>query len=93
MLLSPDLKDLKYSPTFEIIRSPKGAPQNLSELAMMEWGNFTPLPPVVISFSSDTGGRTKACSISLISLRPVKMPWPSAKSTSKGLTEPSEPGT
>jgi len=88
MLLSPDLTDLKYSPTFEIIRSPKDAPQNLSELAMMEWQDFTPLPPVVISFSSDIGGPIKACSISLISLRPVKMPWPFAKSTNKGQTEP-----
>lgn len=88
MLLSPDLTDLKYSPTFEIIRSPKDAPQNLSELAMMEWGHFTPLPPVVISFSSAIGGPIKACSISLISLRPVKMPWPSDKFTNKGPAQP-----
>lgn len=88
MLLSPDLTDLKYSPTFEIIRSPKDAPQSLSELAMMEWQDFTPLPPVVISFSSDIGGRTRVCSISLISLQPPKMPWPSDKSTNKGPTQP-----
>ena len=93
MLWSPDLKGLKSSPTFQIILSRKGDQQSSYDLHMREWRRYIPLPRVAISFSSGTGGHTRACSIYLISALPPKMPWPSGKSMSKGQTEPSKPET
>jgi len=88
MLWSPDLKDLKSSPTFQIILSHRGDQQSSYDLHMTEWEHCIPLPRVAISYFSGTGGHTRACYIYLTSAQRLKMPWPSDKSTNKGQTEP-----